>query len=334
MDSISQTLTRHMIYLQKYGASEVLNNLPLLRSMLRRIKAEIKTSSPYTVGKLRLLEKEIKLLISTYTSSTLEQLRKLNEEFLKYEASFTSKFLDEFVTLQTEGIAFEKLQAAITKSRMNLVSGQNLQSFTIQEAVENFDATLKKEILGTVRFGATTGRTLNEMTRDVNNLVTTRSKRQSEALIRTTVNHIGNETKQQFYKENSDVIEKEKYVATLDKRTTITCAANDGKFFQIGEGPMPPLHWNCRSIRVPVIKKKYRIPGVKRQRASYEGPVNGNLTYSGFLRKQPKEFQNDVLGVKRANLFRQGKLNLDEMTDKYGRVITLNDLKKKENLTF
>jgi hypothetical protein len=36
-----------------------------------------------------------------------------------------------------------------------------------------------------------------------------------------------------------------RFLATLDSKTTVQCAANDGKTFPVGEGPMPPLHANC-----------------------------------------------------------------------------------------
>lgn len=45
-------------------------------------------------------------------------------------------------------------------------------------------------------------------------------------------------------------IPRELYVAVLDTRTTAICRSLHGRVFPKGEGPYPPLHWNCRSIRI------------------------------------------------------------------------------------
>ncbi len=56
------------------------------------------------------------------------------------------------------------------------------------------------------------------------------------------------------------------------------------------------------------------------------GRVPASQTYDEWLRKQPKEFQNDVLGVKKAGAFRGG-LHLDQFLDANGRELTLKQLK-------
>jgi hypothetical protein len=74
-----------------------------------------------------------------------------------------------------------------------------------------------------------------------------------ESVILTITNGIQNEAKQALYEANADIVEKELYVATLDDRTTLECASHDGDIFERGKGPMPPLHFRCRSLRVPYI---------------------------------------------------------------------------------
>ena len=49
---------------------------------------------------------------------------------------------------------------------------------------------------------------------------------------------------------NSSVFENEQYVSVLDSLTSAICRSLDGKIFPIGQGAMPPVHWNCRSVRV------------------------------------------------------------------------------------
>ena len=91
---------------------------------------------------------------------------------------------------------------------------------------------------------------------------------------------------------------------------------------------------NCRSLRVPVVKPEFSIFGNdKGKRASKDGPVSAQLTYSGFLKQQSKEFQNDVLGVERAKLFRSGKVTLSGFVDDMGRTLTLDELRQREGIT-
>lgn len=51
---------------------------------------------------------------------------------------------------------------------------------------------------------------------------------------------------------NNELLPRELYVAVLDNRTTTICRSLNGKVFPVGSGPYPPLHWNCRSTRVPL----------------------------------------------------------------------------------
>ncbi len=64
-----------------------------------------------------------------------------------------------------------------------------------------------------------------------------------------------------------------------------------------------------------------------------DGPVSNQVTYGGFLKRQSKEFQNDVLGPRRAELFRSGKLRIDQFTDDMGRTLTLDELAARYDLT-
>jgi len=72
-------------------------------------------------------------------------------------------------------------------------------------------------------------------------------------VVRTIDNAIANQVRQETMRQNRDLVQEEMFVAVLDGRTTLTCASLDGKLFPIGEGPVPPLHFNCRSTRVPIV---------------------------------------------------------------------------------
>ena len=92
---------------------------------------------------------------------------------------------------------------------------------------------------------------------------------------------------------------------------------------------------NCRSTTVPVLKSWADI-GIdageigEGTRASMNGQVPDTLTYDGWLRKQSPEFQDEVLGKAKADLFRGG-LTMDKFVDlKSQHEFTLDELRQRE----
>jgi hypothetical protein len=151
--------------------------------------------------------------------------------------------------------------------------------------------------------------------------------------VRTAANLTGSVARNATYRANSDVLKGEEYSAVLDGRTTITCASLDGKIYPVGEGHIPPLHYNCRSVRVPVVSDEFAALREGATRASMTGPVSSQTTYNSWLGRQSPEFQDEVLGPERARLFRSGGLSLDKFTDDAGKVYTLDELKAREGIT-
>lgn len=58
------------------------------------------------------------------------------------------------------------------------------------------------------------------------------------------------------------------------------------------------------------------------------GTITGDITYDEWLRKQPTSFQNEVLGVRKAQAFRKG-LRLDKFIDRAGNELTLDELNSR-----
>jgi hypothetical protein len=48
------------------------------------------------------------------------------------------------------------------------------------------------------------------------------------------------------------------------------------------------------------------------------------------MKRQPAAFQNDVLGVTKAKLFRKGDLTLDQFIDRRGNELTLKQLASQQ----
>ena len=206
------------------------------------------------------------------------------------------------------------------------------------------------------------------------NGVTQITRNDALAITRTAVLSFANRSRQLFFEANKDAFKKERYVATLDNRTTAICRSLDGTVYNVGDGPYPPLHFQCRSIRVAIldkgfvsfrpakptterelvgkfaarnnlgiITKRSGLPyGYKGRYDSFAkteirkltGTVPAKTTYGSWLAKQSKVFQEDVLGVTKARLFRDGHLSLDKYVDRAGNELTLSQLAHKEAQAF
>jgi SPP1 gp7 family putative phage head morphogenesis protein len=204
--------------------------------------------------------------------------------------------------------------------------------------------------------------------------VTQLTRNQVRAITRTATNHISNQANRVFTEENPKVFTSEIYVATLDGVTTPVCRQFDGEKFEIGKGPIPPLHFNCRSRRVGVIddelvgtrfakpttekglvrefskskglgnitRRKNLPRGTKGEFDRFArirtkqllGKVPAKVSYQKWLETQSTQFQDDVLGVTKARLFRRGGLPLKKFVNPAGGELTLQELVVKERQAF
>ena len=163
------------------------------------------------------------------------------------------------------------------------------------------------------------------------------TKHQVESTVRTAIAHTSNGARNATYQRNGDIVKGVRFVATLDMRTTDICMGLDGKVYEPTQGPRPPMHHQCRSTTVPVLKS-WKELGIDLKeapagtRASMNGQVPAKTTYGQWLKKQPKWVQDRALGPARARLFRQGKVKIDRFVNKRGRRLTLKEIRKREGL--
>lgn len=74
-----------------------------------------------------------------------------------------------------------------------------------------------------------------------------------ERFARTKHTEVLNRGRMEFFNE-SGVVTGYQYSAILDDRTSAICSGLHGKKFKAGEEPIPPMHFNCRSVLIPITK--------------------------------------------------------------------------------
>lgn len=231
----------------------------------------------------------------------------------------------------------------------SIVASKPMHGRYVREWYGSLSDDAQRLVRDQIRIGMAEGEPVAQIARRLRGVKSTgytdgalhKTRRHTEAVVRNSTQHVSAHAREATYQANADLIEQVRYVATLDRRTTLICIGLDGKLFPINEGPRPPQHFNCRSTTVPVLGswqalgKKLGIPLKDippSTRASMNGQVPSTMTYGQWLKKQPVEIQNDVLGVRRAQLWRQGKVKIDKFTDPQNRVLTLAQLEKKEGI--
>jgi SPP1 gp7 family putative phage head morphogenesis protein len=160
------------------------------------------------------------------------------------------------------------------------------------------------------------------------------SQRNAATVVRTALNHVSTQAREIVYQKNSDIVEKYEWVSTLDSRTSTICRSRDGQKYDIGKGPLPPAHPNCRSATAPVISSEFDFldAGAKRAARGADGgmQVDASTTYYDFLKQQPAWFIDKALGPIRGKIFRNSGMSPEEFrvasVDGFGRPLTLKEM--------
>lgn len=344
-EALRDRAIRHAIELGRYGKGLSDRIVSLLNSAdadildrpaarLAQIEERGIDMGPRSTARLRKLLEEIGALNQAIYERAHGELTTELTEFATVEAAFQKAALDTalVVDLGTKLPAPAKLRAIVEEAPME---GRLLASWTEGMAQARVD-----RIGQAIRLGLVQGEGTDAIVRRIKGTKAARysdgildtSRRSAQSIVRTAVTHVSNQAAQHTWQANAHVVKGWQFVATLDTRTTITCAGLSGQVFPIGKGPIPPRHIRCRSISVGVTKS-YRELGIDRddltpaQRASMDGQIAGDTTFSKWLSDKGAATQDAILGPTRAKLFRAGKLNLADFIRADGTVLTLDQLR-------
>lgn len=353
---LTDAVTRHQIYLQRYAASSERELLSYLIRLNNGVRKELKkaatiTSNTIHAARIQKLYAAIRKLEKDLMSKLTDKQKKELTALAEYEADFNKRLLDRSANL--EDVPFETTVPSIRQLEnaafQTILTGtipaynNRGQGITIDTALKAFGVVNRNEVINVVRDGFALGSTTTQISNNIKNLLTGKRKKQSSrTLARTFTNHVASTARQTFYEENDDIIEEYQVVATLDSRTTKTCGALDGKRFPKETFKKPPYHWNCRSTFIAVVKDEYNEPlegdrpaktTLKDEKAKDSDfkSVGANTKYGKWIKRQSKEFKEDVLGKNGARLLDAG-MEFDQFVDNNYRPLSLAELRKKDDL--
>lgn len=265
----------------------------------------------------------------------------------------------------------------------NIVTSQPFDGKTVRQWADNIQAADLSRIESKVKVGLVQGESPRQISRRIvgtaslkgRDGVTQITRRNAEGITRTLVSGVGSAARAKYAELNKEIAPQEVFIATLDHRTTAVCRGFDGKIFNVGEGPVLPLHFGERSLYSGVIDgvvvgdrprrdftqrqllreyaKRENLGAVPRRRADLPRGTKGSFddfarvrmreltgttpaktTYGEWLRRQSVANQNDILGVTKARLFRNGDLPLNKFVAFDGTELTLSELASRHPNAF
>lgn len=335
MPSFSDLQIEHAVSLLKYA-----NGLDKeIQALLATLEKDVAERLAARLATIDVRGHDLGPTVTARLNKTLAEIRELNgkvygEAHSRLKRNLSALASDEIqYTAKALSAAYDiEAQAAVASPQRlrSIVSERPLNGKLLESFVKGAEAGTINRIEEQIRIGIAQGESIDKMVRRIRGTkangyrdgVMEVSKRSATAIVRTSVTHVSNHSQMETFLKNSNLIEGWEFLATLDSRTTLPCASNDGKVFPLGEGPLPPLHPNCRSTITAVTD----AAELSDKRASVDGTVKAS-NFEGWLKRQSRERQDAILGKGRANLWRDGRYKLDDFVRNNREVISLDELR-------
>jgi len=332
---------RQAVYLERYKAQEVRDVVTLLNTgvvpdLLSQIAARLTTivgrgydTSVAQTDRLTNLVATIEAIVSTATDKLSGVVTSDLNQLSVIAADKQVSLLQAVSPIE---INFSAPSAALLHS---IVTSNPMQGQLLKDWFDKLSTDIQFRVQQAINIGLTQGESIDTIVKRIQGThsanyadgVLQQARYQTEAIVRTAVNHVATQAKELTYAQNTDVISAVMMVATLDNRTTPFCQHIDGAVYKVGEGPRPPFHFNCRTTTVPVLRSWEQL-NLAGTRASMDGQVPRSLTYGEWIKGQSAEVQNEALGVKRATMLRAGTATFNQFVDNQNKLLTLADLQK------
>lgn len=328
-DDIEDALTRHQIFVQRYAKGREQAYQNYIDDLIEQARARITFDlTPQAQARTERLILDLKALSEQLTGELTEETMDEMRRFMTQEAQFNYEILDTRVVADLSLPNANQIEAALSTNIMKL---EPTKGYTIRSALAEFGARKAGEIVRVIRDGTVLGDTTQAIIQGIMDLAPMQ-RRQASTLARTVTNHVATQARDLTMGDNRDVLDGYKWVATLDGRTSLICASRDGKIYPIADdSPKPPAHFNCRSTITFAVKPEFDLGAdLAGTRSSIDGPVDRNLTFGDWLRRQSPEFQEQVLGKERARLFREQGIPIERFVDDQGRTLSLDQLRRMD----
>ena len=324
--ALIEMATRHAIYLESLKAHNLKDYDDFLREMAKIIKARLGGEDLTAFARDR-LERTLDLVaadLRTIASQASKTLRDQATDLAAYEAGFELKSLSGLTQAEFVLPTAAQLAAAVLYTPLAQIQGA-AGSLNLEAAMKRWGDDVIAQVQSAIQGGYYRGETTDQIIRGILGTVKgrysdgelARVKRDLESVVRTGLQHAANQARNQVWTNNSDIVKKWRFVATLDLKTSRQCQALDKTTWPLGQGPLPPLHYRCRSTSVAKLDDAFDMleEGAERMARDPEtgksGLVDNKLSYYDWLKRQDLPYVQSVLGKDRAALLLKGGLSAE-----------------------
>lgn len=365
MPTVNQVLEdeqiAHSVSLEKYKVGVVRRIIALLNradadlsaalsAALERLPAE-----SFTVERLELLLAEVRLINMQAYAQVAQELQDDLKELAGYEADWQR---DLFKRVLPEPVQVHFPIASVSAEQTYAAAmSRPFQGRLLKDWGTEIAADRMVKVRNAIRTGYLEGKTTDQIIRSIRGTRAAgyadgfleRPRKDLASVVRTAVSHTATTARQEFNKANEEILKADKWVSTLDNKTSPMCRIRDQLQYAVTthkpighkvpwlQGP-GKIHWCCRSTSSPVTKswKELGIPldeMTPSQRASMDGQVPGDTNYSEWLNRQSDARKIEVLGPARYQLLKEGK-ELEDFYTPTGEWMTLDQMKERDAATF
>ena len=363
--SYVQDSDRHNLYLQRLASGLLRTQVfPTLEEAYKAARLILLDAGE--IRNLRQLNSVLRKVDAStvkITAAGLDEVTKELQAIAIYEASYYAALVGGYsgATLSVPGN--KTITDFINQSLMSLTSGERVTAGLWGDFIGNQIASTGAIYNNAIKASFVNKESVSQAVTRMRQATQGLLRREYETLTRTGLQHYAIQARRAMADDNKDILETEFPLVTFDNRISSTCMSISARYpkgWPLNDSPIgyPPYHFNCRTSIIYLLKgqrtpsgtrsavggkdtetaaeafdrrqdrtdKKVRYRGKRDSEIFDPGQVSASKTIGGWLKEQPIWFQNSTLGVKRAEAFRAGKLELKNIADIAGRPLTLDEL--------
>ena len=353
-DRLQDETIAHGLYVTRYGTGVGRRMVALLNKMDADLAARLlvlldgKRADNYSARRLASLLAGVRdLNQQAYEPVNVALARELTR-YVDYETGYQMDLFSSIIPEQI--LRHVPLQSIASEQVYAAAAAQPFQGRLLKEWGRKLESDRLDKITNAVRSGFLQGETVEQIVRRVagtpqlqrQDSVINTSRRDLAVVARTAVNHMAAMARQEFAQANSDIVKAKQWSSTLDTHTSQWCIIRDRKLYTLEGKPLGhvvpylrgpgKIHFCCRSGEILITKSWEELQIASGDlssatRASMDGQVPAHTSYADWLTRQPYARQEQVLGVTRAQMLRDGNITVPEMFNDAGEFMTLEQLR-------
>lgn len=288
-----------------------------LKTLLSEVMSNYKVNTAKSLSQLDYIRSKIEeLRVRAYVKAE-KSLREEANELIDNETKWAWRISSELTGMKAAAFA------PLTDARAQKLLKNSIQiNKTWAEWWTNTAAADVARVANVVNAGVVSGATIDQMTREImgtkaNNYtdgVMSTNRSHARNMARTICCGIANQAKDEFYRENSDIIKQVEWLSTLDGKTCPICGGMDLHRWDLQQPhPVPPSHPSCRCVLLPVTEMTDMGDDVPRSRANADFDAEAKRAYEA---KYPNKKWEDLAASTRLKYYYKAIHDWEKRTGK------------------